>query len=546
MADEAVRNLMLNRRRFMQLGASALALPVLYGLSAAPAEAATGGGPAANPSAILQFGEMQGENYDPIHLASTEFFQLYAIFDTLVSYKVNGTLIPRLATSWTTASDRIRMSLRQGVTFQDGTPMNAQAVQYSLNRVLTDPSSTIKSEVPMLGSVAVVDNYTIDLMLTQNAALALLFQLAGQPGMIVSPTAVKKAGSSAAFSQKPVGAGPYAIDGAWFPAEKMSVRAWPGYWDKSAQTLGGVDFVNVLETARVNALRAGAMDVCAGIVGSDAQALRGDSSIKLATGPGNFIYGLNLNITIPPLDNLKVRQAIACAINRPAVNQALASGLGTPAFQYATVNSPAYNKSLNDTYTYNPAKAKRLLKAAGHAGGVSFPAVIGGSDVSYVQFGELIQSQLKEVGIDMALQQVQPAEAIAALWGSAGTGHGTAAAAPIGGGLTSPATTDQVLRATVLSSGYMNPGGVEVPGVAALLTQADAATTSAGAAVAYQKINQIITEGVYNMVPVYAGPAITGYQSYVGGHPTAEFDTPLTPDFLRGLYVTKGKKPVTS
>jgi ABC-type transport system substrate-binding protein len=530
----------------MQLGASALALPVLYGLSAAPAEAATGGGPAANPSAILQFGEMQGENYDPIHLASTEFFQLYAIFDTLVSYKVNGTLIPRLATSWTTASDRIRMSLRQGVTFQDGTPMNAQAVQYSLNRVLTDPSSTIKSEVPMLGSVAVVDNYTIDLMLTQNAALALLFQLAGQPGMIVSPTAVKKAGSSAAFSQKPVGAGPYAIDGAWFPAEKMSVRAWPGYWDKSAQTLGGVDFVNVLETARVNALRAGAMDVCAGIVGSDAQALRGDSSIKLATGPGNFIYGLNLNITIPPLDNLKVRQAIACAINRPAVNQALASGLGTPAFQYATVNSPAYNKSLNDTYTYNPAKAKRLLKAAGHAGGVSFPAVIGGSDVSYVQFGELIQSQLKEVGIDMALQQVQPAEAIAALWGSAGTGHGTAAAAPIGGGLTSPATTDQVLRATVLSSGYMNPGGVEVPGVAALLTQADAATTSAGAAVAYQKINQIITEGVYNMVPVYAGPAITGYQSYVGGHPTAEFDTPLTPDFLRGLYVTKGKKPVTS
>jgi hypothetical protein len=48
------------------------------------------------------------------------------------------------------------------------------------------------------------------------------------------------------------------------------------------------------------------------------------------------------------------------------------------------------------------------------------------------------------------------------------------------------------------------------------------------------------------MVPVYAGPAITGYQNYVGGHPTAEFDTPLTPDFLRGLYVTKGKKPVTS
>jgi ABC-type oligopeptide transport system substrate-binding subunit len=100
------------------------------------------------------------------------------------------------------------------------------------------------------------------------------------------------------------------------------------------------------------------------------------------------------------------------------------------------------------------------------------------------------------------------------------------------------------LRAYALSSGYENAGGVNVPGVAALLTQADAAKTSAEAAVTYKQINRIITEGVYVAVPVYAGPAITGYQDYVGGKPTPEFDTPLTPDFLRGLYITKGKNPV--
>jgi ABC-type transport system substrate-binding protein len=547
MADDTIRNLIVSRRRFMQLGASMLALPLAYEATTGPAGASVAKASAgANRNAILNFGEMQGQDYDPIIHADTEFFQLYAIFDTLVSYKSNGTLIPRLATSWQATSDRVRMSLRQGVTFQDGTPMDAAAVAYSLNRVLTDPSSTVKSEVPMLGSVAVVDSQTIDLMLTQDAALSLLFQLGGQAGMIVSPTAVKKAGSSAAFSQAPVGAGPYAIEGPWFPAEKMSVRSWSGYWDKSAQTLGGINFVNVLETARVNALRSGSMDVCTGLVGSDVEALKSDSSIKVSVGPGNFIYGLNLNITIAPLNNLKVRQAIAHAINRQEVNQALASGLGTAAFQYATVDSPAYDPSLNDLYPYDPAKAKKLLKEAGHANGVSFASVIGGSDVAYVQFGELIQSQLKEVGITMQLQQVQPATAIGDLWGLGETGHGTVASAPIGGGMTSPATTDTVLRATALPSGAQNAGGVEVPGVQALLTQADAALTSAEAAVFYKKINRIITEGVYVMVPVYAGPAITAYQDYVGGKPMPEFDIPLTPDFLRGLYVTKGKKPVAS
>ena len=542
---------MLSRRHFMQWGASIIAVPALGEAFAAPAQGATdtlaasrGGSGTPDRTAILQFGEMQGVDYDPIHLAETEFFQLYAIFDTLVSYEPDGTIIPRLATSWQATTNSLRMTLHPGVKFQDGTVMDAKAVAYSLNRALTDPSSTIKSEIPMLGSVNVIDSGTVDLLLTQDAVLPLLFQLANQAGMIVSPTAVAKAGSSAAFSQAPVGAGPYAIDGAWFPTEKMSVRAWSGYWDRSAQTLGGVDFVNVTESARVNALRSGSMDICCGLQGTDAQALKGDSSVHVVTGPGNFIYGLNINITNAPLNDLRVRQAIAYAINRPAVNDALAANLGTPAFQFATVNSPAYDASLNKLYPYDPAKAKRLLKEAGHSQGVSFTSVIGATAAAYVQFGELIQSQLKEVGIDMSLQEVELAQAPVGIWGGPGQGHGTYDSAPIGGGLTNPATTDTVLRAYALSSGYENAGGVNVPGVAALLTQADAAKTSAEAAVTYKQINRIITEGVYVAVPVYAGPAITGYQDYVGGKPTPEFDTPLTPDFLRGLYITKGKNPV--
>ena len=144
MADDTIRNLIVSRRRFMQLGASMLALPLAYEATTGPAGAALAKASAANRNAILNFGEMQGQDYDPIIHADTEFFQLYAIFDTLVSYTSNGTLIPRLATSWQATSDRVRMSLRPGVTFQDGTPMDAAAVAFSINRVLSDPSSTVK------------------------------------------------------------------------------------------------------------------------------------------------------------------------------------------------------------------------------------------------------------------------------------------------------------------------------------------------------------------------------------------------------------------
>ena len=99
MSNQPVRKATLNRRRFIQLGAGMLAMPALSGLDVGRTEAATraraaSNHPAPDPNAILQFGEMQGQDYDPIHLATVEFFQLYAIFDTLVSYTLDGTSHP--------------------------------------------------------------------------------------------------------------------------------------------------------------------------------------------------------------------------------------------------------------------------------------------------------------------------------------------------------------------------------------------------------------------------------------------------------------------
>jgi peptide/nickel transport system substrate-binding protein len=526
----------------MQLGASTLALPLVLEASAGSAGAAAKTkGVKSDPKAILQFGQMQGESYDPIRQVGVEYIQLYAIFDKLLSYSTNGTIEPQLATGYQATAEKVRLNLRTGVTFQDGTPFNAQAVQSSLNRVLHDPSSSIASNISMLSSVQIVDSHTVDLLLSEPSVQALLFQLADRPGMIVSPTAVAKAGSSANFSQKPVGAGPYAIHGAWFPREKMSVRAWPGYWNKSAQLLGGVDFTNVLEGATVNAMRAGSVDVNV-LAATDASALKGDPSVKVRTGPGDFIMGLNINLTKPPFNNLKVRQAVSHAINRVAVNQALTSGLGSPAFQFATSNSPAYDASLNSLNEYSPSKAKKLLKEAGYGKGLSFPAIIAATAAVYVQFGELIQSQLSEVGIKMDLQQINQADVIPMLWGANGN-HGTAISAPIGGGI-SLAGVAQGFATQTLSSGYENTGGYEVPGIAPILKAAASATTYAQSAALYKKANGIVTKNVCVMIPVFTPPSIIGIQDYVGGNPPAITANGL-PDFLRTMYISQGKKPIS-
>ena len=92
----------------------------------------------ADQTAILKFGQMRGEYYDPIRSVAVEYVQLNCIFDTLLGIsRVDSTIQPRLATEWTTTGNRVRLKLRTGVVFQDGTPFNADAVKFSMERVLT-------------------------------------------------------------------------------------------------------------------------------------------------------------------------------------------------------------------------------------------------------------------------------------------------------------------------------------------------------------------------------------------------------------------------
>ncbi|MCW2799791.1 MAG: transporter substrate-binding protein [Aeromicrobium sp.] len=486
-------------------------------------------------TAILKFGAMRGTSYDPMVVGTqTEYPQLNVIFDTLISTDpITNEFLPRIATSWEIMDDRIRFTLRDGVTFQDGTPLDADAVKFSIDRTVSDPESNITTRVPMLGSVEVVDPKTVDLILSQPQPVPLMLQLADRTGMIVSPTAVQAAGGSQNFSLKPVGAGMYKVEGDWLPRESMSVRAWDGYWDKEAALLGGIDFTEVAMAAQLNALRSGEEDM-GSYQGADADSIKGQDNLRLTVGYAPLIKGLVININIAPFDNPKVRQAIAYAIDRDAAVQALTFGYGRPAYQMFNQESVAYNPDLEGYYKYDVEKAKSLLAEAGFPDGIKFDSIIGSTAAPYVAFGQFLQANLKKAGIDMNLQLVDTSTVISSLYGA-----GTVASAPIA---TSGGVADTIIRLSLLNDGGLNAGKIEVPGVRDLLDKAATAKTSEEAKGYYQAISKIQVEGVYAIIPVFNEPAILGYEAYVGGVTRGFADTDISPEMFRGIYSTNGKQ----
>jgi ABC-type transport system substrate-binding protein len=492
----------------------------------------------ADRSAILRWGAMRAESMDPIRGAGVDYVQLYAVFDTLVSVSPDdGELVPRLASEWEADEDSIVLQLRDDVTFQDGTPFDAEAVAFNLDRAMNDPDSNITEMLEAVEGVDVVDEHTVELQLAEPTPLAVLQLLADRPGMMASPDAVREAGDSAAFSEEPVGAGMYEIDGEWFPRESMSVRAWDDYWDPDAQTLGGIDFTEVEPDAKVNALLSGSVDV-ASVGGSDVSALEDEDDVAITVGPASIGRGLTVNPTMEPFDDLRVRQAIAHAINRDAMVEALTNGYGEPRCQLFATSSPAYDEELDGLYPYDPARATELLEEAGYADGLEFRAIIGSGATAYIQFGELLQAQLAEVGIDMELELVDRSQTLAMLYE-----EDAAAAAPIGGGANA-ALTDLFIRNYLLEDGSFNAGDVELPEVRELVEEAGTQPDIESARPLYQELNRAVAEDLSQIIPVYADAAITGHQAYVGGLRPGHLDIDPSPDLLRGIFITEGEEPV--
>jgi peptide/nickel transport system substrate-binding protein len=354
------------------------------------------------------------------------------VFDTLVVKAPDGTIHPGLATAWEISDDgkTYTFHLRSGVTFHDGTPFNAQAVKYSFDRIV-DPathSETAGSSMGPYESTEVVDDYTAKVHLKEPFA-PLIAYLTVPVTAIVSPTAAEKWGED--FDDHLVGTGPF-IFKEWVHGDHWLLERNPDYnWGSDAFHHQGPAYLDEIliqfvkeATVRVGTLETGETQVITMVPPQDFVRFSQDPAYTTLQGSmGGVPESICINVTRPILSDLKVRQALEYAIDRQAILDTIWFGQWPAAFGALSPGGVGYWAGAEQMYAYDPEKAKALLDEAGwvdtNGDGIrekdGQPMLLQMPAIQWMQenqMAEVVQAQLREVGIDVNVQNM----AYAAEW----------------------------------------------------------------------------------------------------------------------------------
>ncbi|MCL2895791.1 ABC transporter substrate-binding protein [Brenneria tiliae] len=324
------------------------------------------------------------------------------LFDTLVMRDPQMNLQPGLALSWQAIDDSTwQFELRQGVKFSNGEPVNAQAVKFSIERIL-DPANhapTI-SYIRTIKSVEVISDYRVQIH-TAGPDPLLPTRMSRYPAYIVPPGYVAQVGG-AQFARKPIGSGAYTL-AEFVPDEKVVMKANPDYW-RGKPAIDSVVWRPIPEaTARVTALLTGEVQLVESVPADLVPALRNKPNIHLeqVKGGGLTIY-LGLKNDRPPLDDVRVRQALSLALNRDAYTSQLLHGFGTPTgtmagakdFGYQAIPAPAQDI----------AKAKALLAEAGYPDGFTLRFQAPRRYIASADVAQAIVQDLAAIGVKAQLE----------------------------------------------------------------------------------------------------------------------------------------------
>lgn len=331
------------------------------------------------------------------------------MYDTLVALNSQGQIVPDLATSWTTPTPtQLVFTLRTGVTFWDGTPFNADAVVFNINRILNTPSSPRASELATVASVTAIDATHVQFNLKKPFS-PLLATLTDRSGMILSPTAVQKAGANLGNAPVGAGSGPFMFK-EWVKGDHLTLTRNPHYWmkDSSGVALPYLQSIKYRpitnESVEFSNLQTGAINVADNIAPTDVATAKSSSNLVYAQGPGLSFFGIMLNTKAAPFNNVHVRQAIEWGVNRDEILKNVLQNVGVVAQGPIAPTSWAYDSSFAP-YSYNVANAKAALAAGGVPNGISFTMLITSGSPTTTQLAQFIQAELQPAGITVNIKQ---------------------------------------------------------------------------------------------------------------------------------------------
>jgi peptide/nickel transport system substrate-binding protein len=342
--------------------------------------------------------------------------KLYEIDEKLKIY-------PQLAADLPSFSDggkTVTIKLRSGVKFNDGTPLTAEAVRFSLDRHHNMKASNRRSELDSVSSVEVVDPQTLRLRL-KAPFTPIVAILADRAGMPVSPGPARQLDDK--FGTAPVCVGPWTFKER-VPQDRIVLEKSPHYFDPSQARYDRIIFRIIADNnVRLANLRSGDIDVMHMVAPTDAASLRKEGRFEVSSVTGIGYSGLTINLrnktgkTQPPGDlgtplanDPRVREALELSIDREALNQVAWEGQYTPGCTPIAPVSPFHDKS-RKCPGRDIARAKKLMAEAGLAGGYSFEMTLP-NNPQQRRVAEVIQGMAKEAGFNISLQPAEFASAL--------------------------------------------------------------------------------------------------------------------------------------
>ncbi len=327
----------------------------------------------------------------------------HKLYEGLVLLDQNSEYKPLLASEWKQLDDLTwEFVLRDGVTFHDGTPFDGEAVKKTIDRILDKNAPTPKANMfGMIKEVKVIDPHKVQIILHYPFA-GLLSVLASAEGGIISPKAIEQYGKD--LNKHPVGTGPFVFE-SWTPGQEIVLTKNEKYWGKGPK-IDKVVFKTVPEdTTRVAMVETGEAHIAEQLPVTEIERVKNSANMTLGRYESFAVDHIGMNVTKKPFDDVRVRQAIAHAIDKEAIIKGVYNNVGKVAVSTLGPKVIGYSPNLK-TPEYDLNKAKQLLAEAGYANG--FKATVYLNDnKARINVAEVLQSQLKGIGIDLQIQVME-------------------------------------------------------------------------------------------------------------------------------------------
>ena len=434
------------------------------------------------------------------------------LYDTLVRSDEKNNIQPDLATSWKyTTPTELVFTLRSGIKFQDGTPFNADAVVFNINRILNTKSSPRNSELATVSSVTKVDDLHVQFNLSKPFS-PLLATLSDRAGMMLSPAVVQAQGKALANDPAKAGTGPFEFT-SWVKGDHLTISRNPNYWQKDANGhalpyLDAVTYKPITNgSVRFTNLETGTINVAEDLDPTDVPSAKSNANLTYTQIPGLSFYGIELNTQAAPFNNVHLRRAVEWGVNRQEILTSVLHGIGVVSQGPISPSSWAYDPNFHP-YDYNVSNAKAELAQGGQPNGFSFTMLIASGSPLNTQLAQFIQAELQPVGIKVNIEQETFAKLL-----SDSAAHNFQAANLGWSGRVDP---DGNTYAWFHTGGGFNDMQYTNPQVDALLEDARASSDQSKRTSDYQQADQLILQDA-PYVFLYHGVAVQASTKSVQG-----------------------------